>query len=374
MHPDNRRTPSSKNKTSDVTQKQSTGHPVNTYEKNMTIEASEFPTAKRAPSRKSGGVYIDSKKPTIILKKCHGPVILTIVVMILFILAQIFLKTPALNKQNPYIAIVIVQFLVFILPAAFMSAFSNHRMDSGLSYYNFRLFSPRMLGFVFSALAVMLLGNMIIKYLGYLMFGIVNSSTVIYENDNIFALIAATVLVPAITEEILFRGVIFTEYEKRGVGALGAILGSSVLFAFIHFDSGNFISYLFAGIILAMVIHVTRSLLAPIIIHLLNNTICLFTDTFIRRVSKESISTFFVIFLLTVIFLIALFILIENLEWICNNKADKKSVNKALDVEANSFRLIPRRLKVKTILSSIFVTPLFLIVIILYFINILAFN
>ncbi len=335
--------------------------------KNAPVHAEQ--SVKSAPT-----VYPREKTPTIILKKCHGPVILICIVMILFIAAQILLKSPALNKQNPYIAIVVVQFFVFILPCAFVSAFGNHKMNSGLFYYNLKFFSPRMLGFLFSALAVMLFGSMVIKYLGYLIFGSVGTATVVYEHDNMFALIAATVLVPAVTEEILFRGVVFTEYEKRNVGAFGAIIGSSVLFAFIHFDMGNFISYLFAGVILAVVIHVTRSLIAPILIHLLNNTICLFTDTFLKRVSKESISTFFVLFLLTVIFLVSLFIFIESLEWICSTKANRKTGKDSFSEQNDNLRLVPKNTKLSRIFSSVFLTPAFIVVIILYIINLVAFN
>lgn len=380
MHPDDRHspTPPKRKTTSDMASRPDIRHGDVPRGRS---DASTSSRGKRAvvPAQTGGSVASPAssartKKPDTKLIKCHGPVILICVVMILFILAQILLKTPALNKQNPYIAVVIVQFLVFILPCAFMSSFANHKMDSGLSYYNLRLFSPRLLGFIFSTLAVMIFGSMVIKYLGYLIFGAVGEPTVVYEHDNLFALIAATVLVPAVTEEILFRGVVFTEYEKRGVGPLGAILGSAVLFAFIHFDMGNFASYLFAGIVLAVVIHVTRSLIAPILIHLLNNTICLFTDTFLKRVSKESISTFFVFFLLTVIFLISLFIFIENLEWICSSKADKRSGESTSVSETQSFRLIPQNTGIKAILSSVFLTPTFIVVIILYIVNMIAFK
>ncbi len=377
MHPDEKRTPSEKKTVSDASPRRvirPAAVPPRKDPASVSLTDKKRISSPTGVTKGPSTVYPGAKKPTINLKKCHGPVILICVVMILFILAQILLKTPAMNKQNPYIAIVVVQFLVFILPCAFMSAFANHKMDSGLSYYNLRPFSPKMLGFIFSSLAVMLFGSMVIKYLGYLLFGSVNSSTVVYEHDNLFALIAATVLVPAITEEILFRGVVFTEYEKRGVGPFGAIIGSAVLFAFIHFDTGDFFSYLFAGIILAIVIHVTRSLLAPILIHLLNNTICLFTDTFLKRVSKESISTFFVFFLLTVIFLVALFIFIENLEWICNSKANKKIGEDSLTTDSDNFRLIPQNIKLKTIFSSVLLTPSFIIVIVLYIVNMIAFN
>ena len=174
-----------------------------------TERQNAYRTANKAPSRipvKSDGTIAPAvKRPASVNTRkyvrpavCHGPAILVCIVMVLFIIAQFLLKTEAFTQQNPYIALVVVQFIVFILPCAFISAFGNRKMNGGLSQYNFRLFSPKLLGFIFSSLAVMLFGNMVIKYLGYMLFGAVGSSTVIYEHDNIFALIAATVLVPAV--------------------------------------------------------------------------------------------------------------------------------------------------------------------------------
>ena len=303
-------------------------------------------------------------------KKCLTPAIITIVVMLLFIGAEFLLKTNLFKNQNPYISLVVIQFFVFILPCAFVSAISS-KNSGGLSDYNFRLFPPKMLGFVFSALAVMLFGNMLLKYLGYVLFGVVNKATVIYENENMLALIAATVLVPAIAEEILMRGTVYHEYEKSGVGALGAIIGSSFMFAFIHFDPANFISYLFSGIILAISLHITKSLLAPIAIHLLNNTICIFTDTFIKRISKESISSVFVIFLLSVLLLVALFLFIESLEWICVAKAYKTSKEAKNENEYKGTRLIPQKTQLREIFSCIFINPAFYTAVIIYFLRVL---
>ena len=350
-----------------------------------TERQNAYRTANKAPSRipvKSDGTIAPAvKRPASVNTRkyvrpavCHGPAILVCIVMVLFIIAQFLLKTEAFTQQNPYIALVVVQFIVFILPCAFISAFGNRKMNGGLSQYNFRLFSPKLLGFIFSSLAVMLFGNMVIKYLGYMLFGAVGSSTVIYEHDNIFALIAATVLVPAITEEILLRGVVFTEYEKRGVGPVGAVAGSAVMFAFIHFDFKDFIPYLFAGIILAVVLHVTRSLLAPIIVHLLNNTICLFTDTFLKRVSKESISSFFVFFLLTVLLLLSLFAFFESLEWICSSRADKKFNNENNRDEDAHLRMVPANTKISYVFSAVFLTPAFIVIIALYIAEMLIFR
>ena len=372
MHPDNNKSPIAK-RTSSRPPSASERHTVT-----PKIHEKSIPTpAKKSDSRittvkKADAISLKSVSEYRNPKKCHAPVVLVCIVMLLLIIANLLLKTETFTKQNPYIALVVIQFFVFILPCAFVSLLGGGKSSIGLAQYKLRPFSPRFLGFIFSSIAVLLLGNMVIKYLGYILFGIVNTSTVVYEHDNMFALIAATVLVPAVVEEILFRGVVYTEYIKKGVGTLGAIFGSSVLFAFIHFDINNFVSYLFAGIILSITVHITRSLLAPIIVHLFNNSICLFTDNFLKRVSKESISSFFVFFLFTVLLLLALFTFFESLEWICNSRANKKTGDTISNSENENIRLMPDNTKLSSILTSVFLTPAFIAVLILYFIKIIV--
>ena len=330
-------------------------------------------TSQHIPSGNNTKAENSYNKGNTATVKCNIPAAIVCVVMLLFISAEFLLKADVLKTQNPYVVLVIIQFLVFILPCAFFSATKNSKTNAELSTYNLRLFSPKLFGLILSALSVMLFGTMLLKYLGYILFGFVNSTTVIYESHNALALIASTVLVPAVVEEILIRGIVFTEYEKKA-GALGAIIGSSFLFALIHFDLKDFLSYLFAGIILATVLHVTRSLLATITVHLLNNTICLFTDTFLKRVSKESISSFFVIFLLTVLLLLALFAMFETLERVCSAKADSIANGNGRKTNILTSRLIPQNIKILSLLSSIFTAPSFIIALAIYFVRVLFLN
>ena len=73
-------------------------------------------------------------------------------------------------------------------------------------------------------------------------------------------------LLPAFCEELVFRGILCTEYEKHGI--LFASLISSLFFAFLHFDLTALPVYLFAGLLLAAVRYVTHSTIASMIVHL----------------------------------------------------------------------------------------------------------
>ncbi len=76
---------------------------------------------------------------------------------------------------------------------------------------------------------------------------------------------------PAICEESLFRGFVLSGF--RTLGRWPAILGSAVLFGVAHASIYRLLPTLLLGIILAYVAWQTRSLVASIIIHALNNGI-----------------------------------------------------------------------------------------------------
>lgn len=305
---------------------------------------------------------------------CNLPSFLICVVMVLIIISEFILTGGSFSESDSYVALIIIQFFVYIIPSAFFSAFANHKIHSGLSDYNFRPFPPKLLGFTLLSLPIIIFGNMSIKYFDYILLGNINEATIIYESDNLLALIAATVIVPAIAEEILIRGVVFTAYENRGISPFIAIIGSSVLFAFIHFDLRNFISYVFSGIVLGILLHVTRSLIAPIIVHLLNNWVCLYTDTFIKRVSKESVSTFFVIFMLLLMFILFLFFWLESLEWICSSKSSELSKSPKQPDSEISHRIFSEKGQSAQMLKRIFVSPTFVSAFVIFIVGILLSN
>lgn len=113
-------------------------------------------------------------------------------------------------------------------------------------------------------------------------FANINDQTVstLFSQNFILMAVATAVLAP-ITEEILYRGVLFDSlYSKTKAGAL---ILSSLLFALIHIVTyvGKypvetlllcFLQYLPAGLCLGWVYGKSKNLLAPILIHMVVNT------------------------------------------------------------------------------------------------------
>ncbi len=78
-------------------------------------------------------------------------------------------------------------------------------------------------------------------------------------------------LVPAIGEELLFRGVIQRELMKGMSNGHLAVLIASLLFAFFHLQLNSFLPKFAIGLILGYAYLWTRNILYPVIIHFFNN-------------------------------------------------------------------------------------------------------
>lgn len=89
-----------------------------------------------------------------------------------------------------------------------------------------------------------------------------------YGLGNFLAVISAVIFAP-IVEEFIFRGYLLNRWSLK-LGAMPAILLSSGLFAFLHSDMlGAFVF----GVVLCLLYMKTRSLIGPILVHIVNNLI-----------------------------------------------------------------------------------------------------
>lgn len=116
-----------------------------------------------------------------------------------------------------------------------------------------------------------------------------------------------TAVLPAVLEELFFRGVVAVEYERRG--AVRAILMSTLLFALLRFDLSNLLAYLFAGALLALVLYVTNSLFATVILHVLYALAATLTQHYLNALYyfTGTVQLFLFIFILILLVSLILF-------------------------------------------------------------------
>lgn len=145
------------------------------------------------------------------------------------------------------------------------------RVDKKNIISKFNIFKSTAIVILFLILTL-LVNTYYTKFLK-LIFGINNE-----ENDladkaiifSIFFLVFYDCVMPAITEEIAFRLIIFEKF-KNVVSLKEAVLLSSILFAILHVKFYITPYYIFAGAILCWIRLYSKSLIPCIILHFLHN-------------------------------------------------------------------------------------------------------
>lgn len=147
------------------------------------------------------------------------------------------------------------------------------------------------------------------------MFGLENTSGIVTEaktpKEQIIYFICIAII-PAITEEIAFRGVVLNFLRPYGDGF--AVLISAILFGLVH---GNFVQIPFAfivGLVCAVLVVKTNSIIPSILLHLLNNGTSVILDCISEYTSQgiyQLVSTIIVL-TLTAIGFIAIILLCKK--------------------------------------------------------------
>ena len=90
------------------------------------------------------------------------------------------------------------------------------------------------------------------------------------EGTSALAMLFAAVLTPGICEELLCRGAL-ARALRGPLGVWGAVFVSALLFAVLHMSAYRLLPTFALGVILAVVAFATRSTIASMIVHVLNN-------------------------------------------------------------------------------------------------------
>ena len=98
----------------------------------------------------------------------------------------------------------------------------------------------------------------------------------ITDLPSALAVVLAVVIVPALCEEIFFRGLVYTGLRYQ-FGPKAAIVGSALLFAAAHFNPWKFPALFLLGLFLAALVHWTHSLYPALIAHATNNALSVAT-------------------------------------------------------------------------------------------------
>ena len=221
-------------------------------------------------------------------------------------------------KDNIYLAMIILQLLIFVLPTVFYCKLRGKKLTKNIAS---KKLTGHKIGFVASCLGVLIFGSILLNTASFYIFGGAQQTTSLYNTfnplnttswQNIAYIIISLCVFPALTEEFTFRGVVQTEYSSYGVGV--AILMSSLMFSMLHFNLNNFIVYFFCGVVASYTVYVTGSIVSGVILHLMNNMYALFFEAALWNVIKAPNSLVFFLFVVSTLFIIFLFLSFSGAE------------------------------------------------------------
>lgn len=101
---------------------------------------------------------------------------------------------------------------------------------------------------------------------------------------NLLAILTLAVL-PAVLEEVVFRGIIFSEYARRGF-LCGAVF-SSMFSAFLQFDLQNFAVYFVGGLLLSWIVFLSGSVIPAVIIRAVGGIFAMYAEKYVWLVSSN---------------------------------------------------------------------------------------
>ncbi len=250
-----------------------------------------------------------AKKETVSLDRTRHLIPLLPLFTFLFLIFSDYAPSMQLtDTRDAYLTFVIIQLLAFVLPTIF---FCKAKGENYIFRLKVRLFGLEKGVFLVFAVLVMITSvtavELFLRNFGisdglyahsvYTIYGRTLPETGANIYDTLYTMVVFAIL-PAVTEEFLFRSVLYTEYEH--LGAPTAILLTALLSSILDMSAVAFIPSIVGGILLGFSVYVTQSMLAPLVIHLFFNIYSLFFEEYIWAfIAKPENEIFFVFILIT---------------------------------------------------------------------------
>ena len=230
------------------------------------------------------------------------------VFLLLLLSKTVNLVGIASNTTEAYLSLTAVQLFVFMLPCVLYIRYRSLDMRTQLRV---RMFSPDKIMFTVLCALLLILSSMLISTLdtsignsvyswGYLL----GEDSIDHSGINVLYYAICFALLPALCEEILFRGVIMSEYQHSSIAA--AVFINSLFFAMLHFEIEKLPFYFFAGLVLTMCAYAANSIVASMITHLLYNLFAIFGGKVVSTTASALGDVTLIRIVLTVLFLLML--------------------------------------------------------------------
>ena len=275
------------------------------------------------------------------------PILLTLSFIILYALTNVFGALS--DKASVYLWAVILQLAAYIAPVCVFFIVFKKKDLKYLSPGRFKASHIKIL--ISSAILITSCGALYMCIMHALDIGKATYS--VFPKDNVILTVLLLVVLPAFLEELVFRGVVLREYEKYGM--LPAVLFSSLCFAMFHFSFAELPYYLISGIVISVVTLIMGSLAEAFVLHLLHNLIMLVGGEYLYNLLYNFGDTEFIIALLLIITLLALFWLLSILD-----SYYKKLASTDRYIDGTKPKQKP------SVYADVFLSPYFLVLVIIF--------
>lgn len=111
------------------------------------------------------------------------------------------------------------------------------------------------------------------------------------SHPNFLINIFVVAMLPAVCEEVLFRGMIYKGLENGGKHPRRAIILSGILFGIMHLDFFRMLPTALLGIGLAYIVYASGSIFLAMLVHFLNNGIVVVVGHFVKVPEVEHVLT-----------------------------------------------------------------------------------
>ncbi|MBQ3065691.1 MAG: CPBP family intramembrane metalloprotease [Clostridia bacterium] len=296
---------------------------------------------------------------------------------IAFLVVSGYIDTERLmGTRDAYLSFVILQLLGFVLPTVF---FCKARGENYIFRMKLRLFGLEKTVFLIFSVLVMICAMMAME-LFLRNFGIsdglyAHSVFRIYGRtlpelgsniyDTLYTMVVFAIL-PAATEELLFRSVLYTEYEH--LGAPAAIVLTSLLYSLLGMSVVSLVPSFVGGLFLGFSLYITQSVLAPFVIHVVYNLYCLFLEEYVWAFISKPENEIFFVFLLITLMLISAIMMMSQAERVIYDKGIRKL---PMPEYAERFRSKKKTAIWKGALGA-FVSPAYLLCIVLFVLRVVG--
>lgn len=221
---------------------------------------------------------------------------MTIVILtVLIFLAQIGAKV-FFDESFGYLSILLSQICVVVIPGLLYFAAKDRKIGDYISVPKKFLFSIPM------AIITVISVNILTQYINYPIIKFIKlpagNGTIYNSTYELIITIILLCVIPAMFEEVLFRGIILEELSDRFSSRRGAIFITAAIFAAVHLDFSNLIPQFILGAILCHITLAEKSVLTAMIAHFANN---LFSIILREQFSSYYSSYGILLFLLSVL-------------------------------------------------------------------------